>query len=54
MFSDFSDIACLKITDPTASATVYARRLKFFRAEYSAMAEGEKCRYGPTLIWPIG
>ena len=34
---------------PTASATAYGRRPKFFRAEHSAMAEGENCAYGPTL-----
>ena len=35
--------------DPTASATVYGRRPKFFRAEHSATAEGENWAYGPTL-----
>ena len=34
---------------PTALAMVYGRRLKFFRAEHSATAEGENCAYGPTL-----
>ena len=55
MFSDynFSDITCLKIIDPTALATVCGRRLKFFRAEHSATAEGEKCGYGPTLSYLI-
>ena len=50
MFSDknFSDIACLKRIDPTASATVYGRRPKFVRAKHLATAEGEKCGYGPT------
>ena len=39
---------------PTASATAYGQRPKFFRAEHSAMAEGENCAYGPTLIfYPI-
>ena len=37
------------ISYPTASATVYGRRPKFFRAEHSATAEGENCTYGPTL-----
>ena len=31
-------------------ATVYGRRPKLFRAEYSATAEGGKCGYGPTLV----
>ena len=39
----------LKVFDPTASATVYGRRPKFFMTEHSATAEGEKCGYGPTL-----
>ena len=34
---------------PTASATAYGRRPKFFRAKHSATAEGENCAYGPTL-----
>ena len=34
---------------PTASATAHGQRLKFFRAELSATAEGENCAYGPTL-----
>ena len=39
---------------PTALATVYGQRLKFFRAEHSATAEGENCAYGPTLLfWQI-
>ena len=29
--------------------TAYDQRPKFFRAEHSAMAEGENCAYGPTL-----
>ena len=36
--------------DPMASATVYGRRLKFFRAEHLAIAEGENWAYGPTLF----
>ena len=35
---------------PTASATVYGRRPKFFMAEHSATAEGENLAYGPTLV----
>ena len=31
------------------SATAYGQRLKSFRAEHSATAEGENCAYGPTL-----
>ena len=34
---------------PTASATAYGQRPKFFRAEHSATAEGENCSYGPIL-----
>ena len=44
----FNDI-CFAIIYPMASATVYGRRPKFFRAEHSATAEGENCTYGPTL-----
>ena len=36
-----------------ASATVYGRRPKFFRAKPSASAEGENCTYGPTLLLSI-
>ena len=40
--------------DPTASATAYGQRPKFFWAEHSATAEGENCAYGPTLLnWLI-
>ena len=35
---------------PTASATAYGRRPKFFRAKHLATAEGENCTYGPTLM----
>ena len=35
---------------PTASATVYGRRPKFFMAEHLATAEGENRAYGPTLL----
>ena len=34
---------------PTALATVYGRRPKFFMAKHSATAEGENHAYGPTL-----
>ena len=45
---------CFTIFYPTASATVYGRRPKFFRAEHSATAEGENCAYGPTLAkWDV-
>ena len=46
---NFYDI-CFTLFYPTASATVYGRRPKFFRAEHSATAEGENCTYGPTLM----
>ena len=45
---NFYDI-CYMFFYPTASATVYGRRPKFFMAEHSATAEGENCAYGPTL-----
>ena len=45
---NFYDI-CFTFFYPTASATVYGRRPKFFRAKHSATAEGENCAYGPTL-----
>ena len=35
---------------PTASATAYSQRPKFFMAEHSATAEGENCAYGPKLL----
>ena len=41
---------CFTIFYPTASATAYGRRPKFFRAEHSATAEGGNCAYGPTLV----
>ena len=34
---------------PTASATAYGQRPKFFRTKHSATAKGENCAYGPTL-----
>ena len=40
---------CFTIFYPTASATVYGQRSKFFMAEHSATAEGENCAYGSTL-----
>ena len=46
---------CFTIFYPTASATAYSQRPKFFRAKHLAMAkhsataEGENCAYGPTL-----
>ena len=39
----------LQFFNPTASATVYGQRPKFFMAEHSATAEGENRAYGPTL-----
>ena len=47
-YQNFND-TFFTIFYPTASATVYGRRPKFFRAEHSATAEGENCAYGPTL-----
>ena len=46
---NFND-TCFAIIYPTASATVYGQRPKFFMAEHSATAEGENCAYGPTLL----
>ena len=43
-------MTCFALFYPTASATAYGQRPKFFRAEHSATAEGENCAYGPTLI----
>ena len=45
---NFYDL-CFTFFYPTASATAYGQRPKFFRAEHSATAEGENCAYGPTL-----
>ena len=45
---NFYDI-CFMFFYPTASATAYGQRPKFFRAEHSATAEGENFTYGPTL-----
>ena len=47
---NFYDI-CFMFFYPTASAMAYDQRPKFFRAEHSAMAEGENCAYGPTLVF---
>ena len=46
---NFYDV-CFMFFYPTASATVYGQRPKFFIAEHSATAEGENCSYGPTLL----
>ena len=46
---NFND-TCFAIIYPTASATVYGRRLKFYMAEHSDTAEGENRAYGPTLL----
>ena len=46
----FYDI-CFMVFYPTALATVYGQRPKFFRAEHSAMAEGQNSGYGPTLMY---
>ena len=51
MIADQTFMTYFYVFYPTASATVYGRRPKFFRAEHSAMAEGENCTYGPTLIF---
>ena len=46
---------CFAIIYPTASATVYGRRPKFFMAKHLATAEGENRAYGPTpLFWAVG
>ena len=42
-------MTCFALIYPTASATAYGQRPKFFKAEHSATAEGENCAYGPTL-----
>ena len=47
---NFND-TCFAIIYPTASATVYGRRPKFFMAEHSATTEGENRAYGPTLLF---
>ena len=43
-------MTCFALFYPTALATAYGQRPKFFRAEHSATAEGENCAYGPTLL----
>ena len=45
---NFND-TCFAIIYPTASATVYGQRPKFFMAEHLATAKGENRAYGPTL-----
>ena len=50
MFTDMTFVICFKVFDPTASAMVYGRRPKFFKAKHSATAKGEKCGYGRTLF----
>ena len=49
MIADQKVMTCFALFYPTASATAYGQRPKFFRAEHSATAEGENCAYGPTL-----
>ena len=51
MIADQKVMTFVALFYPTASATVYGRRQKFFRAEHLATAEGEKCCYGPTLVY---
>ena len=43
-------MTCFALFYPTALATAYGQRPKFFRAEHSATAEGENWAYGPTLL----
>ena len=54
MIADQKVMTCFALFYPTASATAYGQRPKFFRAEHSATAEGENCAYGPTLHTSIG
>ena len=49
MIADQNVMTFFALFYPTASATAYGQRPKFFRAEHSATAEGENCAYGPTL-----
>ena len=49
MIADQKVMTCFALFYPTASATAYGQRPKFFMAEHSATAEGENCAYGPTL-----
>ena len=51
MIADQKVITCFALFYPTASATAYGQRPKFFRAEHSATAEGENSAYGPTLLF---
>ena len=41
---------CFMCFYPTASATAYGLRPKFFSAEHLATAKGENFAYGPTLF----
>ena len=50
MIADQKVMAFFSLFYPTASATAYGQRPKFFRAEHSATAKGENCAYGPTLV----
>ena len=50
MIADKKVMTFFALFYPTASATAYGQRPKFFWAEHSATAEGENCAYGPTLI----
>ena len=52
MIADQKVMTFFALFYPTASATAYGQRPKFFRAEHSATAEGENCAYGPTLNKP--
>ena len=47
MIADQKVMTFLALFYPTASATAYGQRPKFF------MAEGENCAYGPTLTATI-
>ena len=44
-------ISVIRCFYPTASATAYGYRPKFFRAKHSATAKGENCAYGPTMVF---
>ena len=51
-YQNFYDVG-FTVFYPTASATAYGQRPKFFSAEHSARAEGENFAYSPTLIKPM-
>ena len=53
MIADQKVMTFLALFYPTALATAYGQRPKFFMAEHSATAEGENCAYGPTLTATI-